>query len=385
PPNQRRGPGPHANPPPGWQGPGPGWQGPGPGWQGPGQPPPWGPPPGWNGPYRQAAKPGVIPLRPLSIGEVLDGAFAAMRAHWKVMIGIAVVVALLTQVLQVPTQWLVNREFSPQDIGDNPTGEEAWNYLRDSLAILVIPLVVATLGQIAATGMLTVVVSRAVIAKPISAKEAWSAARPLLPRLLGVTFATWLIPVITMLVAMLPGLVLIGVGADGLGALLLLPGIIGGLVAAIYLYICFTLAAPALMLEKQSVRKSLERSRKLVTGAWWRVFGVLILIALIMAIIGAVIQMPFVLITGGFSDFTASKPSEIDDPTFVDLLITGIGAVIAAGLLLPFAAGATALLYIDRRIRREALDLELARAAGVLDDQPTDQGGNGPATGPAPA
>jgi hypothetical protein len=327
----------------------------------------------------------VIPLRPLSVGEVLDGAFAAMRAHWKVMIGIAVVVALLTQVLEVPTQWWINREFSPQDLGDNPTGEEAWRYLRDSLAVLVVPLVVAMLGQIAATGMLTVVVSRAVIAKAISAKEAWGAARPLLARLLGVTFATWLIPVVVMLVAMLPGLILLAVGADSLGALLLLPGVIGGMVAAVYLYICFALAAPALMLEKQSVRKSLERSRKLVTGAWWRVFGVLILIALIMAIIGAVIQMPFVLMTGGLSDFTASKPSEIADPTFTDLLITGVGAVISSALLLPFAAGATALLYIDRRIRREALDLELARAAGVLDDQATGQGNNGPATGPAPA
>ena len=31
----------------------------------------------------------------------------------------------------------------------------------------------------------------------------------------------------------------------------------------------------------------------------------------------------------------------------------------------PITAGVTVLLYIDQRIRREALDLELARAAGV--------------------
>ena len=34
-------------------------------------------------------------------------------------------------------------------------------------------------------------------------------------------------------------------------------------------------------------------------------------------------------------------------------------------IVIPFTAGITALLYIDRRIRREALDIELARAAGV--------------------
>ncbi|MET7305223.1 hypothetical protein [Embleya sp. NPDC005575] len=383
-------PGPRAQAPaPGWapvQPPAAGWgtpqqgSGPDPRWGAPQQQPLWGAPPGWNGPYVQAAKPGVIPLRPLSVGEILDGAFAAMRAHWKVMIGIAVVVALLTQCLEVPVTWLLNREFSPSDLSDEPTGEEAWRYLRDTAALVIVPIVVATLGQIAATAMLTVVVSRAVIAKAMSAAQAWTAVRPLLPRLLGVTFATWLIPVGTLLVATLPGLLLLALGADGLGALLLLPGMIGGIVAAVYLYVCLSLAGPTLMLEKQSVRKSLERSRKLVTGSWWRVCGILLLIALIMTIVGGIIQTPFLLASDGISAITASKPSDVPDPSFVDLLITGVGSVIAAALLYPFAAGATALLYIDQRIRREALDLDLARAAGVLDEEPGGDAVSGPAS-----
>ncbi|MFI1579913.1 hypothetical protein [Embleya sp. NPDC020630] len=374
---------PHQGPAAGWGPPHQGADHPGaasdPRWGG--TQPLWGAPPGWNGPYVQAAKPGVIPLRPLSVGEILDGAFAAMRTHWKVMIGIAVVIALLTQCLEVPATWLLNREFSPEDLSDDPTGEELWRYLRDTSALVIVPIVISTLGQIAATGMLTVVVSRAVIAKSMSAAQAWKAVRPLLPRLLGVTFATWLVPVGTMLVAMLPGLALLAVGADGLGALLLLPGLIGGVVAAIYLYVCLTLAGPVLMLEKQTVRKALERSRKLVTGSWWRVCGILLLIWLIMAIVGGIIQTPFLLVSDGFTAITASKASDIPDPTFVDLLITGIGAVIASALLYPFAAGATALLYIDQRIRREALDLELARAAGVPDGET----GTGSAAGPTPA
>lgn len=375
---------PNQGPANGWgspqQGPGPQGPGPDPRWGG-NQQPLWGAPPGWNGPYVQAAKPGVIPLRPLSVGEILDGAFAAMRSHWKVMIGIAVVVALLTQCLEVPITWLLNREFSPSDLGDDPTGEEIRHYLSDTAALVLVPIVVSTLGQIAATAMLTVVVSRAVIAKTMSAGQAWAAVRPLFPRLLGVTFASWLIPVGALLVAMLPGLVLLAVGADGLGALLLLPGMIGGIVAAIYLYVCLALAGPTLMLEKQSVRKSLERSRKLVTGSWWRVCGIMLLIALIMAIVGGIIQTPFLLASDGFSAITASDASDIPEPSFLDLLITGVGAVISSALLFPFAAGATALLYIDQRIRREALDLDLARAAGVLDDEP----GSDTTSGPTPA
>lgn len=42
-----------------------------------------------------------------------------------------------------------------------------------------------------------------------------------------------------------------------------------------------------------------------------------------------------------------------------------IGGVIALAITMPMQSGVTVLLYIDQRIRREALDLELARAAGV--------------------
>ena len=54
--------------------------------------------------------------------------------------------------------------------------------------------------------------------------------------------------------------------------------------------------------------------------------------------------------------------------------MTAFGTIVAAAITWPFTAVATALLYVDRRMRREGLDLELARAAGVA-----------PADGPAEA
>lgn len=47
------------------------------------------------------------------------------------------------------------------------------------------------------------------------------------------------------------------------------------------------------------------------------------------------------------------------------LIVSGIGAVITATITYPLSAGVMALLYVDQRIRREALDLDLARAAGL--------------------
>ena len=47
------------------------------------------------------------------------------------------------------------------------------------------------------------------------------------------------------------------------------------------------------------------------------------------------------------------------------LIVSGIGSVIGSMITFPIAAGVIVLLYIDQRIRREALDLDLARAAGL--------------------
>ena len=46
------------------------------------------PPPGLS--WRpQALQPGIIPLRPLGMGEIYDGAFRAVRANPRVMFGLA--------------------------------------------------------------------------------------------------------------------------------------------------------------------------------------------------------------------------------------------------------------------------------------------------------
>ncbi len=52
------------------------------------------------------------------------------------------------------------------------------------------------------------------------------------------------------------------------------------------------------------------------------------------------------------------------------LIVTGIGGVITSAVTYPISAGVTVLLYVDQRIRREALDLELIRAANRPDPAP---------------
>ncbi len=72
--------------------------------------------------------------------------------------------------------------------------------------------------------------------------------------------------------------------------------------------------------------------------------------------------MPFQFI-GGFDSFTGG--SEIGTISTLSLFGSTLGAIVGGTLTAPFTAGVTALLYIDRRMRIEGLDLELARSAAT--------------------
>ncbi|MFM9367065.1 hypothetical protein [Streptomyces sp. Da 82-17] len=375
-------PGPGQTPPPSG---GPGGQG---GWGGgPGGPPgqPGQPRGGWGGggwgAPPAAAKPGVIPLRPLGVGEILDGAVSTMRAHWRTVLGISLAVALVTELIVVLLQGLVLNSQATTDALSDPsaTVEELTNALTTTLLDSGVILLVSLLGSFVVTALLTMVTSRAVLGKPVTTGEAWRDARPQLPRLLGLTFLLPLLAAAIVTVGTLPGILVAIAGAGRAGTSLALLGGLGGLIVTIWLMVRFSLSSPALMLEKQTVRKALGRSAKLVQGSWWRVFGIQLLAAILVNIVVSVILIPFtavaVALSGdGVSGFLNSGAGNVG---WTFLIITGIGSVIGSMLAFPITAGVSVLLYIDLRIRREALDLELARAAGV-------QGYGSPSPGTTP-
>ncbi|MEV0226675.1 hypothetical protein [Streptomyces sp. NPDC050704] len=374
---------PHQTPPP--PPPSPGWggrppAGPG-GYGGPGGPaghggggygpgpagyPGWGG--GWGGPP-PAAKPGVIPLRPLGVGEILDGAVSTMRTHWRTVIGISLAVAVFTQIAVILIQGFALDDSASTDTLNDPSASvsELSRALGDTLLNSGVVLLITLLGTIVATALLTTVTSRAVLGKSVTTAEAWRDARPQLVKLVGLTFLFPLIGVVIVAVGTLPGiLAAVAGGGDGATALAVLGGLAAGVVA-LWLLVRFSLASPALMLEKQGVLKSLSRSAKLVRGSWWRVFGIQLLATIIANIVASIIVIPFAFLAAALSGDGVSGflNSGTGDLGWTFLIVSGIGSVIGAMLTFPITAGVTVLLYIDQRIRREALDIDLARTAGV--------------------
>jgi hypothetical protein len=287
----------------------------------------------------------------LGIGEILDGAVSTLRRYWQVQLGFAAAVVTVVTVLQAGALYLVLRDTSA--LGNNSVDTSGGAAAQAAQGVAT---VIGMLAQIVLQGVLTVVTARAVLGQDITPGAAWAQARPRLWRLLGLSLS-----VLAMVAAILALPVLLGVGvglstdADvgwGVGFL----GEVAAVPCAALLYVRLGVAAPALVLEKATIGTAMRRSLRLVRGSFWRVLGILLLTQLITQMLTGMLALPFLGLGLALSG-TASSP----DAAFY--LFTMIGVAIAGVVTYPFSAGVTALLYVDLRMRREGLDLTLARAA----------------------
>ena len=352
---------------------------PGPGWapvQPPAYPPPpgpsapaapaagWGQPPGWGG--GQAAwaappppKPGVIPLRPLGVGEILDGAISSIRRDPRLMLGVSALVVIASTLLQSTITWLLLKDSGA--VLTQPTGtvtdDQVFELLGGSIVTFGISIAITVLAQVILTGILTFSVSKAVLGERPRAAEAWQATRRRLPALLGLTVLVFLIVGLASLLPVVPGILALVFGADIAGALLLIVGVPLALVLALAAAVLTWFAAPVVMLERQPVLTALRRSARLVRANLWRVIGLWLLLQLLVAVFGGILSGPLVVVA-----------SEIFDNPFgwQSLSLQAVGTILANTVTLPFAAAVAVLVYVDQQMRREALDLELARAAGLV-------------------
>ena len=356
----------YGQPPPGYGQPPPGYgQVPPPGYGQPGQAPAgqpagaaWGQPTAW-GPPPSAPKPGIVPLRPLGVGELLDGALSLIRSNPRTVLGLAAVISAVSALIQTAGLWISLRylETMTPVVGsadEVDIAAELTTLATGSIAQIV-PALVAGFLQVLASGLFIVLVGAAVLGRRLDASQTWATLRPRLLRLVGVT-----------LIISVGGLLAVGLMIGSIVALAFaigpwaaLPGVViglGGTILLVYAYVKLAVASPALVMEGTGVLTSLSRSWALVRRSWWRVLGILILAAVITSLLTTVVTVPVTLIATLVSGFSESLL-----PTVV---ASGVATLVAGIITLPFSAAVTGLLYIDLRMRREALDIELV-SAGV--------------------
>lgn len=312
--------------------------------------------------YRAEPKPGVVPLRPLGLGELLDGAVGVLRRYPRPTLGMSAAVAVAATLVNVALLLTAFRPFVDVDAaagletGSTEALEEA---LGGAAFGGLLTAGLTLLSTAVLTGILTAVVGKAVLGQPLDLAGAWAQVRPALLRLIGVALLLALLAGGLAVLGVVLGVLLIVLGGAP-AALIGVPLLLAGLAAAVYVYFRLSLAPCALVLERLGIRDSLRRSWLLVKGDWWRVFGISLLTLVVALFVSLVIQVPFELLGyGSVGELTGGG----DALSARTLVLSSLGGIVAATLVDPFTAGVRALLYVDRRMRAEGLDVALTAAA----------------------
>src|SRR5690606_21131211 len=289
-----------------------------------------------------------------TLGEIYDGAFKAIRANPAVMFGLAAVGVAIVTILQGALTWGAYEDLNRPAGHATPT-EEDLEELVGALGASVVPSLAGTvLGFVATTilnGVLIHSVSQSVIGRTLPLRELWDLVRPQLLKLLLLTLLVSVAVAAAFAVFLLPGIIGLASGEVGVGALLLLLGALLALVATLFVVVVTVLATPALVLERSGVLTALRRSWRLTLPTFWRVIGIYLLTTILVAIVAAIVTAPLGMLGQLFDSVTVLTVTQL------------AGSTVAAAVTTPFMAAVVALLYIDIRIRREGLDVELAAAA----------------------
>ena len=361
------------SPPPGYgtpPGQPPGY--PPPGYPPPGYPPPpgdpssYGPAPVWGaGPAAHGRKPGIVPLRPLALGEILDGGFQAIRSNPKTMIGVAAIVLATSSVLMIlPQAWLqllLGR--TTAQVGDTVDPAAVMDASAASALATVPGLLVTQLATTVLSAMLVVAVSGAVIGEKTAPGVLWRRVRRRVPAAIGLSLLNGLIVLLAVAVVFVPAALSLAFGPLALTVVLGILGAIGAFVVSFTLTTRLALAAPALLLEERGVFSAIRRSWGLIRGSFWRTLLILFLAGLIAGFGAGVISVPFSLVAVIIQQVTDNTAHTSFGANLAETATTSVGQILAGAVFTPWNAAVIALVYIDIRMRREGLDLELIKAA----------------------
>ncbi|HVM00302.1 MAG TPA: hypothetical protein VM324_13500 [Egibacteraceae bacterium] len=315
----------------------------------PGEPPRLPPPPGDPGqPAARGARP--VPIRPLNLGDVLDGAFRLFAANWRTIV-------LLTGVFVVPFQLLsayLQRDLPGLldlfDLMTDPAAAQRFaeagggggnlaTLLAIAQGLLVSPLV---------TGVIAAVVASSYLGGEAGAGEAFSAGMSRWWALV----VSWVVLIVAAVAPpVVAAAVVAGASAGGVPlpvvAVLAIVLVLAGVCASLAIGSMFSAAAPAIVVEHLGPFQGLARSARLLRPRIFAVVGtvvVAILLVLVLSLaLGGIPQLVGMLIGDRFG-----------------WLFIAVGGILASLVSTPLFAIVVTLLYFDGRVRREALDLRLA-------------------------
>ena len=318
-------------------------------------------------------KPGIIPLRPLSIGDIYQGAFAAIKTNARTMFGFTAALLGVVLVISIATNYAIINLVLPNYLSPSSPYAAVFTSLSGSFSQLGGSLL-QVLATVLLSGLIVVAVSRSVLGRVASSKEVWERTKSKFLPLIGLNIITSIISGLMMIIgiavffALLAGVAStaktdreflqdLSIVLVGLFILMVISTLVGS-----YLSIKFSVASPAMVLENLGVFAAIGRSWSLTRGNFWRLFGINILTAIITSIVAGIFGGIAGALGAIFVVVGSSSPEDVIASLNTTYILTMVMSTIAQLLILPFTSSVNALLYIDLRMRKEGLDVELRNA-----------------------
>ena len=263
-------------------------------------------------------------LRPLAIGEILDGAIKVCTSHAGTLMKAVLVVVLPVQVLSAV---ILASTLDDPDYLDPTTTETGTTADATFWAGQAVIMLLSGVAFLLATGACFRAIAEAWMGRRPDWRESLRFAARRTHSLIWVSLLY------------------------GLGVMV---GLVFLIVPGIWLSIAWVVVFPVLFVEGRGGTKALRRSFRLVRKRWWPAAGLVLLGFLLAAVVSTILQFAMGLLLF------------VNDSLGFAILTSTAGTLLGQLLTTPFQAAIVALLYFDLRVRKEGFDLELlaARLAG---------------------
>jgi hypothetical protein len=285
----------------------------------------------------EAASGGVPRLRPLDLGGTLDMAIKIVTRHAGTLMLAVLVVVVPFEVLSL---LIVESTTTVYDVGASfaLTGPDSGVVYSDEGAYAA--------GQIA-VGLVTILTSLlSTVACFKAVADAYLGRRPRAGSSLRYAArrlhsALWLTFVMVVV---------------------LVPAFLALVVPGIWLLVAYSVALPALLVERVRGFAALRRSFRLVKGHWLRVFLTLLVAWILISVLQTVVTAALV----------AVAVLALDPTSFAAHVMEAIANIASSALTTPFLSAVTVVIYFDLRVRKEGFDLAVLaeRLGGAVATEP---------------
>ena len=313
------------SPPPAWGppgqpgpsgGPGAGWGGvPGSGWGGLGTGPPL--------PKAGSARTGPLPLHPMTLADILDGAFKLFKANLRTIVLVAAAFVIPVNLLAAFLQrdllggYSFLRVLNDPSLAQQTAGPSNTQLVGSLVAALASVLVTPFVG-----GAISRVVASSYLGEELAPGPAIRVAGRRFWALLGAFICAGLVKLV--------GLALCLVGA---------------LVPVTF----FLLTTPAVVVEELGPIRAMARSVDLVRPRFWPTMGVAVISGLMASFLGSILSTP-------------ASVAALAIGYRWGWILVALGSILPALLTTPFVSIVATLVYFDARIRNEGFDLQMIAA-----------------------